>query len=183
LYILIALLMIEFDYLFRKYHRRLLLYTLKFVESESDALDIVQNVFVAIWENGKYKQKEELVQAYLFNSIRNSCLNYLKHQKIVQKFENEASIRLLEMEAVHYQSGEKSLIESENLKQINDAIDSLPDIYKEIIVLSRFEGLKNSEIADQLNLPIRTVETRVFRALSALKEKISRKSFFTLLVL
>jgi len=85
------------------------------------------------------------------------------------------------MEAVHYQSGEKSLIERENLKQINDAIDSLPDIYKEIIVLSRVDGLKNSEIADQLNLPIRTVETRVFRALSALKEKISRKSFFTLL--
>jgi RNA polymerase sigma-70 factor (ECF subfamily) len=173
--------MIEFDFLFGKYHRRLLLYALKFVESEGDALDIVQNVFVAIWENGKYKQKEELVQAYLFNSIRNSSLNYLKHQKIVQKFENETSIQLLEMEAVHYQSGEKSLIERENLKQINDAIDSLPDIYKEIIVLSRFDGLKNSEIADQLNLPIRTVETRVFRALSALKEKISRKSFFTLL--
>jgi len=181
LYILIALLMIEFDYLFRKYHRRLLLYTLKFVESESDALDIVQNVFVAIWENGKYRQMEELVQAYLFSSVKNGCLNYLKHQKVVQKFENEISIQLLEMETVHYQSGEKSLIERENLKQIKDAIDSLPDIYKEIIVLSRFEGLKNSEIADQLNLPIRTVETRVFRALSALKEKISRKSFFTLL--
>ena len=173
--------MTEFDYLFGKYHRRLLLYTLKFVESESDALDIVQNVFIAIWENEKYKQKEDLVQAYLFNSIRNGCLNYLKHQRIVQKFENRTSIQLSEMEALHYQSGEKSLIERENLKQINDAIDSLPVMYKEIIVLSRFEGLKNSEIANQLNLPIRTVETRVFRALSALKEKISRKSFFTLL--
>ena len=105
MYFHIVLLMTEFDYLFRKYHRRLLLYTLKFVESESDALDIVQNVFVAIWENGKYKQKEELVQAYLFNSIRNGCLNYLKHQKIVQKFENETSFQLLEMEAVHYQIG------------------------------------------------------------------------------
>lgn len=175
--------MIGFDYLYRKYHQRLLLYTLKFVERESDALDIVQNVFVAIWENEKYKQNEQIVQAYLFSAIKNSCLNYLKHQKIVKKFENETSIQLLEMEAFHYQSGEKSLIERENLKQINDAIDSLPDIYKEIIVLSRFEGLKNSEIADQLNLPVRTVETRVFRALSALKEKISRKSFFTLLFL
>ena len=183
MYFLIVLLMTEFDYLFRKYHRRLLFYTLKFVESESDALDIVQNVFVAIWENGKYNQKEELVQAYLFNSIRNGCLNYLKHQKIVQKFENETSFQLLEMEAVHYQSGEKSLIERENLQQINDAIDSLPDIYKEIIVLSRVEGLKNDEIATQLHLPIRTVETRVFRALSALREKISRKSFFILLFL
>jgi RNA polymerase sigma-70 factor (ECF subfamily) len=175
--------MTDFDILFRKYHRRLLLYTLKFVESESDALDIVQNIFVAIWENGKYTQNEELVQAYLFSAVKNNCLNYLKHQKIVKKFENETSIRLKEMEAVHYQSGEKSLIERENLKQINDAIDSLADIYKEVIFLSRFEGLKNQEIAEKLNIPVRTVETRIFRALSALKEKISRKSLFILLYL
>jgi len=173
--------MTEFDQLFRKYHRRLLLFTLKFVDSEGDALDIVQNVFVAIWENGKFNQNEEMVQAYLFSSVRNSCLNYLKHKKVVRKFESEASFHLREMEAVHYQSGEKSLIETENLNQINDAINSLPDIYKEIIVLSRLEGLKNSEIAEKLNLPIRTVETRVFRALSFLREKISQKSFFILL--
>jgi len=173
--------MTEFDQLFRKFHRRLLLFTLKFVDNENDALDIVQNVFVAIWENGKFNQSEELVQAYLFNSVRNSCFNHLKHQKIVRKFENEVSFQLKEMEAIHYQSGEKSLIETESLKQINDAVDSLPDIYKEVIVLSRFEGLKNSEIAVKLNLPVRTVETRVFRALSSLKEKISQKSFFILL--
>ena len=183
MHIPIVQLMTEFDYLYWKYHQRLLLYTLKFVQRESDALDIVQNVFVAIWENGKYKQKEDLAQAYLFSSVKNGCLNYLKHQKIVRKFEDETAIKLLEMEAVHYQSGEKSLIERENLTQINNLVDSLPDIYKEVIVLSRFEGLKNSEIADRLNLPIRTVETRVFRALSALKEKVSQKSFFTLLFL
>ncbi len=181
MYILIIYLMIEFDILFRRYHRRLLLYTLKFVESEGDALDIVQNVFVAIWENGKYKQNEELVQAYLFSAVKKRCLNYLKHQKVVKKFENETVLQLKEMEAIHFQSGEKSLIESEDLKQINDAIDSLSDIYKEVIVLSRFDGLKNSEIAKQLNLPVRTVETRVFRALLALKEKISQKSFFIFL--
>lgn len=175
--------MTEFDSLFRKYHRRLLLYSLKYVESESDALDIIQNIFVAIWENGKYMQKEELAKSYLFSAVKNSCLNYLKHQKIVKKFENETSLQLLETEAIHYQSGEKSLIERENLKQINDAIDSLADIYREVIFLSRFEGLKNHEIAEKLNIPIRTVETRIFRALSALKETMSQKSFFILLYL
>ena len=70
-----------------------------------------------------------------------NCLNYLKHKKIVRIFENETSHQLKEMEAIHYQSGEKSLIETETLKEIDDAIDSLPDIYKEVIVLSRFEGL------------------------------------------
>lgn len=177
------LLMTEFDLLFRKYHRRLLLYTLKFVESENDALDIVQNIFVAVWESGKYHQNEDLVQAYLFSAVKNNCLNYLKHQKIVRKFEQDAAFQIKEMEAVHYQSGEKSLIEKESLKQISDAIDSLSEIYREVIFLSRFEGLKNNEIAEKLNVPVRTVETRIFRALSALKEKMSVKSFFILLYL
>lgn len=175
--------MAEFDPLFRKYHRRLLLYTLKFIESEGDALDIVQNVFVAIWENGKYNQNEALVQAYLFSAVKNSCLNYLKHQKIVRKFEQNAALQIKEMEAIHYQSGEKSLIERENLEQINDAIESLADIYREVIFLSRFEGLRNLEIAERLNIPVRTVETRLFRALQALKTKMSQKSYLILLSL
>jgi len=156
---------------------------MKYVERESDAFDIVQNIFLAIWENEKYKQDEELVQAYLFSAVKNSCLNYLKHQKVIRKFESEAAYQLKEIEAVHYQSGEKSLIETESLNQISNAIDSLSDIYKEVIQLSRFEGLKNHEIAEKLNIPIRTVETRIFRALSALKSKISQKSFFILLSL
>lgn len=175
--------MTEFDSLFRKYHQRLLLYSMKFVDSESDALDIIQNIFLAVWENKKYLQSEEFVQAYLFSAVKNSCLNYLKHQKVVRRFEHDAALQLKEMEAVHYQSGEKSLIEQENLSQINEAIDSLTDIYREVIFLSRFEGLKNQEIADRLNVPVRTVETRIFRALSNLKEKMSQKSFFILLYL
>jgi len=170
----------EFDKLFRNYHRRLFLYTLKFIDNESDALDIVQNVFIAIWENGKYLQNEGLVQAYLFNAVKNSCFNYLKHQKIVRKYEQD-SILLNEMELIYYQSGEKSLIETESLKQITDAINSLPLIYSEVVSLSRIDGLKNHEIAEKLNISIRTVETRIYRALSALKEKISQKSFFILL--
>ena len=175
--------MSDFDLFFRKYHRRLFLYTLKFVESEGDALDIVQNVFVAVWENGKFRDQEDMVQAYLFSAVRNSCLNYLKHQKIVRKFEHEAALSIREMEIVHYESGERSLIERENLKQISEAIENLADIYREVIVLSRFDGLKNHEIAEKLNIPVRTVETRIFRALTLLKEKISQKSFFILLYL
>jgi RNA polymerase sigma-70 factor (ECF subfamily) len=175
--------MTDFDYLFRKYHQRLLLYTMKFIASESDALDIVQNVFIAIWENEKYRENEEQVKAYLFTSIKNSCLNYLKHQQIVKNFEHDAALHISEMEAIHYQSGEMSLIEKENLEQIDSAIDSLSAIYREVIVLSRLDGFKNSEIAEKLNLPLRTVETRIFRALTALKEKLSKKSFVILLYL
>jgi RNA polymerase sigma-70 factor (ECF subfamily) len=87
------------------------------------------------------------------------------------------------MEAFHYQSGEKSLIEKEDLKQLEKAINSLSDKYKEVILLSRFEGLKNNVIAVKLHVSVRTVETRIYRALVCIKEKISAKSFFVLMAL
>ena len=171
----------DFDSVFRKYHHRLYLYTLKFVENESDALDIVQNVFLSVWENKKFRIDEKMVQSYLFNAVKNSCLNYIKHRIVVRKFEQSLASELMEMEAIHFQSSEKSLIEKENLKQLEDAINSLSESYKEVIVLSRYEGLKNQEIAHKLNISVRTVETRIFRALTRLKEKVSSKSFFILM--
>ena len=173
----------DFDSVFRKYHLRLYLYALKFIENEGDALDIVQNVFISVWENEKFREEEKMIQAYLFQAIKNSCLNNIKHRNIVQRYEQKAVNELKEMEAIHFQSGEKSLIEKETLLQLEDAINSLPVIYKEVIVLSRFEGLKNNEIAKQINIPVRTVETRIFRALTLLKAKISTKSFLVLMSL
>jgi RNA polymerase sigma-70 factor (ECF subfamily) len=170
--------MSEFDILFLKYHHPLFLYTLKFIEDESEALDLVQDVFIAVWEKGLCKGNNGQVKAYLFTAVKNSCLNHIKHQKIVKQFEHHAAIQLKQMEAAYYESGEKSLIESESIRRIDDAIESLSNIYKEVIILSRIEGYKNKEIAERLNIPVRTVETRIFRALSMLKEKISHMSLF-----
>lgn len=173
--------MLNFDSIFRRYHSSLLLYALKFVSSESIALDLLQDVFMLILEKKKLNLDEEHLKAYLFNAVRNTCFNYLKHEKIEQKYQERQMWVLTELELKHYENGEKSLIEKENLSKIYEEINSLSDIHREIIELSRFEGLKNKEIAERLNIPVRTVETRLFRALSALKEKLSQKSFYIFL--
>lgn len=172
--------MTDFDSLFLKYHHPLFLYTLKFIEDENVALDLLQDVFVSVWEKGQYLGAEGQVKAYLFAAIKHNCLNYIKHQKIVRKFEQHAAFELKEMEGAYYLSGEQSLIEKESMQIIDSAIDSLTDIYKEVITLSRFDGLKNKEIAERLNIPVRTVETRIFRAITILKEKISLQSIILL---
>lgn len=172
--------MTDFDNLFLKYHQPLFLYTLKFIEDEAEALDLVQDIFIAVWEKRKYFDVDDQVKAYLFSSVKNSCLNYIKHQKVVKTFEFHAALQLKEMEAAYYKSGETSLIEKEMFQKINSAVDSLTDVYKEIIILSRYEGLKNKEIAERLNIPVRTVETRIFRAIAQLKEKISVQSLLLL---
>jgi|GEM_PF-247936 len=203
--------MSDFDRIFKKYHTSLFLYAQKFVRDEGIALDLVQDVFTAVWEKKiankraqsrkiankrasnlfealpgvsdlreakKLVPDEEYLKAYLFQSVRNCCMNHLKHEKVVQKHREQQILSLTELQ--YYQSGEKSLIEKENLDQIWQAINSLSDIHREIIELSRFEGLKNKEIAERLKIPLRTVETRLFRALSALRTKLPGKTFIAL---
>ncbi len=172
--------MTDFDNLFLKYHQPLFLYTLKFIEDEAEALDLVQDIFIAVWEKRKYLDADDQVKAYLFSSVKNSCLNYIKHKKVVKTFEHHAALQLKEMEAAYYKSGETSLIEKEIFQKISSAVNSLPDIYKEIVILSRYEGLKNKEIAVRLNISVRTVETRIFRAIAQLKEKLSVQSLLLL---
>ncbi len=165
--------MSDFDFIFKTYHQSLVLYAHKFVANEEVSLDLVQDVFALIWEKQKLDWDEEHLKAYLFRSTRNACLNHLKHQKVMQKHQ-QLSV-LVDLEIRHFESGEKSLIEKESLAKIYQAIHSLSAIHREVIELSRFEGLKNKEIADRLNIPVRTVETRLFRALASLKEKLSEK--------
>ncbi|MGE4587053.1 MAG: RNA polymerase sigma-70 factor [Mangrovibacterium sp.] len=171
----------DFDWIFRKYHTSLFLYALKFVHDENIALDLVQDVFTLVWEKKKLKPDDEHVRAYLFRAVCNACLNHLKHEQVVQRHEESQRLFLSVLELNYYENGEKSLIEKESLETIYEAINSLSNTHREVIELSRFEGLKNKEIAEKLNIPVRTVETRLFRALTALKEKLSGKLFHILL--
>ncbi len=121
--------MAAFDFIFREHYQPLLLYCLKFVEDENDARDIVQEVFVATWESRKYHLEKGHLKSYLFNAVKNSCLNYLKHQKVVRKYLKEEQF-LKKYELEFYKSGEKSIIEREDLKIIYNAIESLSANYK-----------------------------------------------------
>ena len=167
-----------FDQIFQKYYQPLLLYGLKFVDDENEVHDILQEVFVAVWENQKHRLEESHLKAYLFNAVRNGCLNYLRHRVVVSKHIENQKITLPLLELDFYKSGEKSLIEKQDLEIIYKAINSLSQEFKEVIELSRFEGLKNKEIAEKLQVPERTVETRLYRALSALRKKLTINQVF-----
>lgn len=171
--------MSQFDDIFRKFHHPLFLYCLKFVEEE-DALDVVQDVFVQFWEKGKFTLEEEHIKSFLFHAVRNKCLNLLKHQSVMHKHQTLEKNKLSRLEVQFYKSGEKSLIEQENLEKIEEAIRSLSAIHREVIELSRFEGLKNHEIAEKLHVPQRTVETRLYRALAELKKELTKNQIIIL---
>jgi RNA polymerase sigma-70 factor (ECF subfamily) len=171
----------EFDAIFRNHYRPLYLYALKFIGNDDDAHNIVQDIFMAVFEKKLYHKKDDHLKSYLFNAVRNSCFNYLKHQKAVNRHASTAIIELKEAELRFFENSEKSLIERETFEKIHDAIRKLPEEQRMVIILSRFEGLRNREIAEKLNVPVRTVETRIYRALENLRKKLTSHTFFILL--
>jgi RNA polymerase sigma-70 factor, ECF subfamily len=161
------------EHVFRQLHSPLFFYAVKFVKDQDVAKDLVQDAFLGLL-NRSEKEKIENLKSYLFRSVRNNCLNHLNHKKVENEFQQK-EIEQSRKEITYYDS-HSALIENELQQKLADAIDDLPEHYRIPFILSRFEDLKNKEIADKLQLPLRTVETQIYRALTILRKKFSDQS-------
>ncbi len=106
----------------------------------------------------------------MYQSVRNNCLNYLKHKAIKHEYEKR-EIDQSQREIKFYDT-HQTLVEKELQQKLDQAIKALPDRYRNVFELSRFEELSNKEIAKNLGLSVRTVETQIYRALKILKQKL-----------
>lgn len=169
--------------LFKNYYEAnvspLIMFARRFVPEEI-AEDITQDLFLDIWN--KYDVAGELpTRSYLFASIRNKCFNILTREKVRRKYieSTELELRLLGLD--YYKSQERQLIEQENMQYIRSEIKKLPDRCCEIFEMSYLKEMKNNEIAEKLNISIRTVEHHLYLGLRTLREKMIRddeKSLF-----
>jgi RNA polymerase sigma-70 factor, ECF subfamily len=166
-----------FELLFQFYYPGLVIYATQFAVDRGQAEDIVQNMFVRLWEKRQRVQLVDSLKGYFFTSVRNSCLNSLKHQQVESKYIGQL-----------YDLSEKNLLYQPNLyiaselqEIIRQAIDELPERCREVFVMSRLDQLKNDEIAAKLNLSKRTVETHISHALKVLRVKL--KDYLPLLIL
>lgn len=162
------------EHVFKQLHKPLVFYAYKFVGDEDTAKDLVQDAFLNIIRTGNYDVLENL-KPFLYKCVRNNCINYINHKAVESAhFEKEAKIVTREIE---YYNAHQAIVERELKDKLLAAIEELPEIYKTTLKLSRFENLKNIEIAEKLNLPLRTVETRIYRALSILRSKLDKNTF------
>lgn len=159
----------SFEILFRSYYAPLCLFATKYVSNNDDCEEIVQELFFKLWENRKTLQITSSVKGYLFSSIKNQCFNYLKHQKIKNKHQAE-TIREYENSL----DSDFDFPETGLLQKISESIEALPPRRREIFKLSREQGLKYQEIADQLGLSVKTVETHLGLALKSLRETLKQ---------
>jgi len=174
---------IAFEQIFKKYYRRLCLYARKFIDDDDVAEDVVQEVFSNLWERQIVLELDVVLRTYLFRSVHNRCLNYLNHQKLISKHHNLLNEKLKNLELEYYGSDQynaSSLFELEG--KIDKAISELPPQCRNVFELSRVNGLKNREIAEQLDISIKVVEKHITKALIYLRESLKDYLLIFLLI-
>ena len=152
--------------LFDAYYEKLYLFAEKYIYDSDKAHDIVQDVFLKIWENAERLELTSSIQHYLFVSVRNGCLNYLKSLQIEDRNNRKYVEAYIESQNVDMVDNEELLV------RIRQVLDELPEKCREVFVLSKIEGLKNREIAERLNISEKTVERHMSIALSKLRDEL-----------
>jgi RNA polymerase sigma-70 factor (family 1) len=164
-----------FEAVFNKHFSKLCLYAEHYVRQKHIARDIVEDFFCDFWMNSSGIIIESNLPGYLYRSIHNRCLKYLRHEKIKQKhLESKRYVftdaELLEPVSDDYP--EATLISRELTEDIRNAVQSLPEECRKIFSMNRFENLTYSEISHKLGISINTVKTQMARALCKLRIKL-----------
>ena len=152
-----------FESVFHKYYASLCYFANKFVRDDEAARDIVQEVFMAVWESDKKYNSYHGFRAFLYDSVKNRCLNYLKHQEVERR---HAEILLQEQDE---EDEDYRLMREEMYRALHRAVDELPERCRQVFEL-HLQGKKNEEIAQMLELSVETVKTQKKKAMHFLRE-------------
>ena len=159
-----------FELLYRRYFVRLCAFANKFLGNPQSSEEVVQDIFLKLWENRSTLRSDESGKSFLFQAVHNKSLNLLAHEKVVNRYSEM-------IKAVYSQPEEFDAHDSLMAKELNINIQSIiselaPEC-KRIFIMSRTEGKKHQEIAEELHISIKTVETQINRALKKLRIELS----------
>jgi len=154
---------------YKIYYYPLLVFAQNFLKDSEYARDVVQMTFIKLWEKRYGLNPEQALTSYLFQITRNICINEINYQN--------AEKRQIKISNNSIDSNDplSKIIESEKIGMLTKIIHELPEKCREIFELSRFSGLKYHEIAQKLNISIKTVETQMGIALKRIKVKYSEE--------
>jgi RNA polymerase sigma-70 factor, ECF subfamily len=158
----------EFEKFFREKYRGFCLLACKYVKDIEIAEEVVQEVMVRLWEKRDQLEIKGSVLAYINISVKNSCLNYIKHKNIVLAHERAETQRL----SWDSSENEEEMGDMELETAVLNAIAELPPQRQKIFSMSRVDGMKYHEIADKMGLSIKTVEAQMGTALKQLRVKL-----------
>ncbi len=153
-----------YNELFTFYYKSLCMFGRKYVYDLDQAEEIVQNIFVKIWNNRNQLTKVLSIKTYLFTSVRNGCIDYIRKEKVRKKYANE----IIQTSVDYF---EPEIIPDKELSlKIKEAINQLPKQRKKIFQMNKTYGLRYKEIAERLDISPKTVENQMGIALKQLRE-------------
>ncbi|WP_347566531.1 RNA polymerase sigma-70 factor [Parabacteroides gordonii] len=158
----------SYNRLFVRYYSRLCCYVYRLLGEKEDAEDVVQELFLTLWNNRKKIAIVENVSGYLYKMARNLALNHIRTQT------NYKTILDNQEEQLPYY--EENSLETEEFRMaLYDCINLLPGRCKEVLLLHRIKGLKQKEIADQLSISVKTIKNQIWASLQRLKKCLEVK--------
>lgn len=165
-----------FELLFKYYYPGLVVFASNIVVSTEEAEEIVQDFFVRLWENKHALKTDNPLKNYLFTSVKNRSLNFLKKAEVKKNVVDDLK-RQMGTEMRYHPD---IYTATELQQQLKNAFKKLPPRTAEVFTLSRFKGFSNDEIAESLGISKRTVETQVSSALKILRKEL--QNYLTLLL-
>lgn len=158
----------DFEELFKSQYSPLCSYANQFLKDLDAAEEVVQEVMFKIWTSRDTLVIGTSMKSYLFRAVRNGCMNVIKHHKVREEYrawrENEGDS--------HHRSMEEDMIASELGQRIRVAIDHLPMERRKVFIMSRYDGMTYAQIADKLNISVKTVENQMGKSLKSLREDL-----------
>ncbi len=167
-----------FERVFRHSYRPLTAYAFRFVRDLPAAENVVQDVFLKLWQNRKRMTITTSLDHYLFRAVRNHCLNFLDKARVRSSY-----LRMQAEREENNDDNKEYYPEIGLLEIIGNAISALPEKRQKIFRLSREDGLKYQEIADQLNISVKTVEAQMSLALKQLRESLKKYNYLMLFLM
>jgi RNA polymerase sigma-70 factor (ECF subfamily) len=166
-----------FEQVFKTHYKNLHAYAFTMLKDEDEAEETVQQVFFKLWERSEQLNFSGSVAAYLYRAVHNESLNFLKHQKVKDSHRLHVAYSM-KNKAEQPQS---KMAKKELEEKFKEALNELPEQCRTVFQLSRFEDMKYKEIADKLDISVKTVENHMGKALKLLRTKLV--DFLTLLII
>lgn len=159
----------SFECLFKKYYQPLTRFAWRYVSSKAIAEELVQELFTNLWEKRKDLDTTGSIRPYLYKSVRNLSINHLNHQEVKNRYDKQWTSQRENSEIKFHDE-----IREEQIRNaITTAIEELPPRSKITYKLHRYDGLTYAEIADVMEVSVKTVESQMTRTLKLLRERLS----------
>lgn len=160
-----------FASIFSKYYHSLLLYCCSWIAEQSECEDIVQNVFVELWEQREHLRVTSL-KSYLLRCVRHDCLDAIKHRKIVEAHAAKVTANITNQK--NNTEADAYVMYNELEHIISNTLDRLDQKSVEAFKMSRWEGRKYDEIAEIMNVSRRTIEVRITKVIQHLRLELQK---------